>query len=433
MVSKSPHWWVKLADFGISKRVQGDSTALHTHFDGSFMAPEILGFVVETNAGHYTKAVDCWALGCLTYWLITLQILIPRQQLLSFCNGWQRLSMIEISSNAKDYITSLVIADSRKRLTALEALSHPWVQLAPLVVAQKKENTMKALSSVAQRSLSFSGGCHSSPPLSSVDNISVEQLGSPQEHTQSMPTATHSVIRDGIFSVDVQDQLDVANRPPDIVLVTTIKLALAVLPLTVSAAKIEIENLRKVKTLEQNSERCDEQLDFFNELSDELSFLARNLVWTISGLPSSATAQTSLDSLTDQSQWTNDEFIQELRIALEPIEAKFTRILHQVLRSLEPIVRDRMLEIESLENVSTSPPFESTDLRLRESNQRMNHLSISKASNKQWTRSRIHGFYINDFDLVTINIGVSRRCIRYEGAARDWTVYFVSSASVIGV
>lgn len=96
VVTKSPFWWVKLADLGISKRVQGDSTALYTRFDGMFMAPEVLGFGPDTDAGQYTKAVDMWALGSLAYWLLTLQIAVPRQSMFALCNGKKELSMSEL-------------------------------------------------------------------------------------------------------------------------------------------------------------------------------------------------------------------------------------------------------------------------------------------------------------------------------------------------
>ena len=44
------YWWVKIADFGISKRVIDGHTALRTQMGTpAFQAPEILGFVLPNN------------------------------------------------------------------------------------------------------------------------------------------------------------------------------------------------------------------------------------------------------------------------------------------------------------------------------------------------------------------------------------------------
>lgn len=43
MESRGPDWWVKVSDFGISKRVEEDLTALRTLTGAlDFLAPEIL-------------------------------------------------------------------------------------------------------------------------------------------------------------------------------------------------------------------------------------------------------------------------------------------------------------------------------------------------------------------------------------------------------
>jgi serine/threonine protein kinase len=71
VVNKSPDWWVKLADFGVSKRVRGENTAYHTSLIGDYVAPEIFDLIDDEDLEDnftYTTAVDMWSLGCLSYW-----------------------------------------------------------------------------------------------------------------------------------------------------------------------------------------------------------------------------------------------------------------------------------------------------------------------------------------------------------------------------
>ncbi|PWW80727.1 kinase-like protein, partial [Tuber magnatum] len=71
VVSKSPHR-VKLGDFGISKRIRvQDLTNYRTQiFTPTYAAPEVLGVDPTTETSVYTKAVDIWSLGCVTYELL---------------------------------------------------------------------------------------------------------------------------------------------------------------------------------------------------------------------------------------------------------------------------------------------------------------------------------------------------------------------------
>ena len=69
VVCKGPDWWVKLTDFGISKRATEGLTALRTVAGTpDFMAPEVL--LSPTNQS-YTNAVDIWSLGVITFLLLT--------------------------------------------------------------------------------------------------------------------------------------------------------------------------------------------------------------------------------------------------------------------------------------------------------------------------------------------------------------------------
>ncbi|KAG0640813.1 kinase-like domain-containing protein [Tuber brumale] len=76
VVSMSPVW-VKLGDFGISKRIQPqDITTYHTwFFTGSYTAPEVLGLDSTGKTSGCTNAIDIWSLGCVIYELLTGEML----------------------------------------------------------------------------------------------------------------------------------------------------------------------------------------------------------------------------------------------------------------------------------------------------------------------------------------------------------------------
>ncbi|XHF99542.1 hypothetical protein AWENTII_003041 [Aspergillus wentii] len=65
--------WVKISDFGISKRVLDGQTELRTRAGTEgYVAPEVFGLVDDcAESSAYTSAVDIWSLGCLLHYLLT--------------------------------------------------------------------------------------------------------------------------------------------------------------------------------------------------------------------------------------------------------------------------------------------------------------------------------------------------------------------------
>ncbi|KAH8737297.1 kinase-like domain-containing protein [Ilyonectria robusta] len=137
-----PDWWVKIGDFGISKRSEEDNTALRTTIgtDG-YMAPELKGLIYsqgssESNEFSYTFAVDMWALGELTFRMATRRPAFPDpNDLVNYVLRGQpfplpALEVIGASSDCCDFINKSMIADPGNRLTASEACRHPWLQLS---------------------------------------------------------------------------------------------------------------------------------------------------------------------------------------------------------------------------------------------------------------------------------------------------------------
>lgn len=120
---------IKIADFGLSTAA-GASCVLDT-FCGtlSYVAPEVL-----QSQGYHGKPVDMWAVGVITYILLCgyppfyseddaeiTQMTLKGQY--SFPSPeWEN-----VSKDAKDFISSLLVLEPTDRLSAKQALRHPWL------------------------------------------------------------------------------------------------------------------------------------------------------------------------------------------------------------------------------------------------------------------------------------------------------------------
>jgi len=118
-----------IADFGIARHLASPDEVLTT-LAGSpgYAAPEVL-----TRSGH-GKPVDMWAVGVITYTLLcgyspfrseTRQALIEEttKARVEFHDKYWK----NISKEAKDFICALIKSNPKSRLTAEEALRHPWL------------------------------------------------------------------------------------------------------------------------------------------------------------------------------------------------------------------------------------------------------------------------------------------------------------------
>ncbi|CAM6031736.1 unnamed protein product, partial [Sphagnum compactum] len=129
MASKDDDVTVKLCDFGFSERVSGDSLtgSLGTPL---YMAPEIW------SGRNYGLAIDMWSFGCLAYIILcgyppfydtdlaVLYALVSRGELIFHEEFWG-----PVSAAAKDFVSRLLTVDPAQRMTAAQALQHPWVSM----------------------------------------------------------------------------------------------------------------------------------------------------------------------------------------------------------------------------------------------------------------------------------------------------------------
>jgi len=134
---------VAIADFGLSKIV-GQQMMMQTACGTpSYVAPEVL------NASGYGKEVDMWSIGVITYILLCgfppfYGDTVPEifEQIMEANFDYPEEYWGSITKEAKDFINKLLVVDAEKRLSATDALRHPWLASAA-VHSTAKVNTTK--------------------------------------------------------------------------------------------------------------------------------------------------------------------------------------------------------------------------------------------------------------------------------------------------
>lgn len=146
--------WVKITDFGVSKRWAG--TALRTQCGTAvYQAPELIGLLpkrMKTEGQNYSWSVDIWALGAIIHEVLTSQIAfleigetmggftgdsmdtepsIDGELMLDYCAGRvafpiASLTMQGVSANGIEFVKSLMAPNPKERASAADALQSVW-------------------------------------------------------------------------------------------------------------------------------------------------------------------------------------------------------------------------------------------------------------------------------------------------------------------
>ncbi|ERE87023.1 calcium/calmodulin-dependent protein kinase type II subunit gamma-like protein [Cricetulus griseus] len=146
--SKSKGAAVKLADFGLAIEVQGDQQAWFG-FAGTpgYLSPEVL------RKDPYGKPVDMWACGVILYILL---VGYPPfwdedqhrlyQQIKAGAYDFPSPEWDTVTPEAKDLINKMLTINPAKRITASEALKHPWIcQRSTVASMMHRQETVDCL------------------------------------------------------------------------------------------------------------------------------------------------------------------------------------------------------------------------------------------------------------------------------------------------
>ncbi|KAH8896323.1 kinase-like protein, partial [Thozetella sp. PMI_491] len=130
-------WWVKLSDFGLSKRTEETRGATGPLGTPGFMAPELLGLVPnapKTSNGIKWCPADLWCLGETAFQLLTGKPTFPDLGTLAEYGGGRcefpasKLHDAMASLAMVEFVSMIMFADYTQRPTAEAASAHRWLQ-----------------------------------------------------------------------------------------------------------------------------------------------------------------------------------------------------------------------------------------------------------------------------------------------------------------
>jgi len=122
---------LRIIDFGLAEQLEENTDHVIMSMCGTleYMSPEVM------DCKHASRASDMWGVGVIAYLLVSGGV-SPfwggnRYRTMAktlTCDYTLDLPNFEhISPHGKDFISKLLVLDPKKRLTAAECLSHPWM------------------------------------------------------------------------------------------------------------------------------------------------------------------------------------------------------------------------------------------------------------------------------------------------------------------
>ncbi|VDK29255.1 unnamed protein product [Gongylonema pulchrum] len=144
---------IVISDFGFATQLQPGQKLRELLGTPGYLAPEMLKCQMYEDAEGYSVEVDDWALGVILYTLLAgcapfyhRRQLIMLRMIQEAKYEFRAEQWSQITPDAKDLISRLLIVDVRKRFAAVQCLNHPWmraVAITPKVSVIQREKVIE--------------------------------------------------------------------------------------------------------------------------------------------------------------------------------------------------------------------------------------------------------------------------------------------------
>ncbi|XP_035829689.1 serine/arginine repetitive matrix protein 2 [Aplysia californica] len=126
---------IKVSDFGFATVVEDGEELVELCGTPGYLAPEVLAHSMYENVSGYGKEVDMWACGVIMYTLLcgappfwNRRQMMMLRAIMNADYTFNSPEWDDISDPPKNLIQKLLVVNPEKRLTAHEALAHPFFQ-----------------------------------------------------------------------------------------------------------------------------------------------------------------------------------------------------------------------------------------------------------------------------------------------------------------
>jgi calcium/calmodulin-dependent protein kinase I len=137
---------LKIADFGLARLLQENTMASTTCGTPGYVAPEVLMQM------PYGKECDYWSIGVVAFILLSgtppfyeEDNFALFEQIKACKYDFEVETWQSVSAEGKDFVSKILVADPKVRLTCQSMLDHPWMSI-DLSANKKLSNAKSALS-----------------------------------------------------------------------------------------------------------------------------------------------------------------------------------------------------------------------------------------------------------------------------------------------
>ena len=134
---------IRVIDFNVAVSITNG-----TKLEGATGLKEWSAPETRTQSNH-SFVIDCWTLGCIMYLLCTGEQPFRRDERVETRYKFNLLYKLsdyyesETYTSMVDFMSKLMVSDPSKRMTAEEALSHPWLNSSPLSSTSIKDDALE--------------------------------------------------------------------------------------------------------------------------------------------------------------------------------------------------------------------------------------------------------------------------------------------------